>query len=126
MFYEAKKVLIHDPTHVAQCFRQTSQAICHANIKHIPHEGSPYTLPPFHIYKFEVLCCMWTFAVELEAGQLGIDAHRNGSDLVEGGAQCLLVAYRDLLVTFTGGGHALWAVLAWLVLDTLQQQQGLA
>lgn len=62
--------------------------------------------------------CVWTFAVELEAGQLGVDAHRNGSDLVEGGAQCLLIAHWDLLVTFTGGGHALRTVLARLVLDT--------
>lgn len=58
-----------------------------------------------------------TFAVELEAGQLGVDAHRDGPHLVERHPQRLLVAHRHLLVAFAGGGHALRGVLARLVLD---------
>lgn len=65
-----------------------------------------------------VYACVWTFAVELEAAQLGVDANRNGPDLVEGGTQCLLVADRNLLIAVTSGGLALGAVLARLVLDT--------
>lgn len=58
-----------------------------------------------------------TFAVELEAGQLGVDAHRDRPHLVERHPQRLLVAHRDLLVAFAGGGHACRGVLARLVLD---------
>lgn len=61
---------------------------------------------------------VWTFAVELEAGQLGVDANGNGSNLVKGGAQRLLVTHRNLLVAITGGSPALRAVLAGVGLDT--------
>lgn len=58
-----------------------------------------------------------TFAVELEAGQLGVDAHRDRPHLVERHSQRLLVAHWDLLVAFAWGGHARRGVLARLVLD---------
>lgn len=40
-----------------------------------------------------------TFAVELEGGQGGVDAHGDGPVLEQGVGQQLLVALRDLLVT---------------------------
>lgn len=64
-----------------------------------------------------------TFAVELEAGQLGVDAHRDGPLLVERHPQRLLVAHRDLLVAFARGGHAGRGVLARLVLDAQHMEK---
>lgn len=58
-----------------------------------------------------------TFAVELEAGQRGVDAHSYGSHLEERDAQRLLVAHRDLLVAIALGRHAWWTVTARLVLN---------
>lgn len=64
-----------------------------------------------------------TFAVELEAGQLGVDAHRDRPHLVERHRQRLLIAHRNLLVTFARGGHARRGVLARLVLDAQRMEK---
>lgn len=58
-----------------------------------------------------------TFAVELEAGQRGVDAHSYGSHLEERDAQRLLVAHRDLRVAIALGRHARRTVTARLVLN---------
>lgn len=64
-----------------------------------------------------------TFAVELEAGQLGVDAHRDRPHLVECHPQRLLVAHRHLLVAFARGGHACRGVLARLILDARHMEK---
>lgn len=97
--------------HVTKCFHQASRPTFQRARKECE----------FHsLLKNTNSCveCVWTFAVELEAGQLGVNANRNGSDLVKGGAQRLLVTHRDLLVAVTGGSSALGTVLARLVLNT--------
>lgn len=47
-----------------------------------------------------------TFAVELEAAQRGVDAHRYWTHFVQRHSQRVLVAHRDLLIAFALGGHA--------------------
>lgn len=62
--------------------------------------------------------CSLTSLVELEAGQRGVDAHRDWTHFKQSDSQRSLVAHGNLLVAFALGCHAWWIVAARLVLNT--------